>query len=51
MPIDLSTQLPALLLGLAAAAGAAPLAVIAAAPLIGGLISDPHKNNQMFTTG
>ncbi|MDG4827175.1 Rieske 2Fe-2S domain-containing protein [Asanoa sp. WMMD1127] len=39
------------LLGLAAAAGAAPLAVLAAAPLIGGLIKNPHANNQMFTTG
>ncbi len=39
------------LLGLSALAGLAPVGIAAAAPLVGGLISDPHKNNQMFTTG
>ncbi|SBT44991.1 cytochrome bc1 complex Rieske iron-sulfur subunit [Micromonospora auratinigra] len=39
------------LLGLSALAGLAPVAAVAAAPLVGGLISNPHKNNQMFTTG
>ncbi|MFG2055736.1 ubiquinol-cytochrome c reductase iron-sulfur subunit [Micromonospora sp. NPDC048930] len=39
------------LLGLSVLAGLAPVGAVAAAPLVGGLISDPHKNNQMFTTG
>ncbi|TQJ24228.1 menaquinol-cytochrome c reductase iron-sulfur subunit precursor [Micromonospora sp. A202] len=39
------------LLGISLLAGLAPVAAVAAAPLVGGLISDPHKNNQMFTTG
>jgi ubiquinol-cytochrome c reductase iron-sulfur subunit len=39
------------LLGLSLLAGLAPVGAVAAAPLIGGLIEQPHKNNQMFTTG
>lgn len=39
------------LLGLSLLAGLAPVGALAAAPLIGGLIKDPHENNQMFTTG
>jgi len=39
------------LLGLAAAAGLAPVAVVIAAPVIGGLIKNPHADNQLFTTG
>jgi quinol---cytochrome c reductase iron-sulfur subunit len=39
------------LLGLAAAAGLAPVAVVIAAPIVGGLIKNPHADNQMFTTG
>jgi ubiquinol-cytochrome c reductase iron-sulfur subunit len=39
------------LLGISLLAGLAPVGAVAAAPLIGGLISNPHKNNQMFTTG
>ncbi|MFI7605046.1 ubiquinol-cytochrome c reductase iron-sulfur subunit [Micromonospora sp. NPDC049366] len=39
------------LLGISLLAGLAPVAAVAAAPLVGGLISNPHKNNQMFTTG
>nr|MDT0662176.1 Rieske 2Fe-2S domain-containing protein [Micromonospora sp. DSM 115978] len=39
------------LLGVSLLAGLAPVGAVAAAPLIGGLISDPHKDNQMFTTG
>ncbi|MFC5922481.1 ubiquinol-cytochrome c reductase iron-sulfur subunit [Micromonospora vulcania] len=39
------------LLGISLLAGLAPVAAVAAAPLVGGLISQPHKNNQMFTTG
>ncbi|WP_229400298.1 cytochrome bc1 complex Rieske iron-sulfur subunit [Micromonospora okii] len=39
------------LLGISLLAGLAPVGAVAAAPLVGGLISDPHKNNQMFTTG
>ncbi|GAA1856472.1 cytochrome bc1 complex Rieske iron-sulfur subunit [Asanoa iriomotensis] len=39
------------LLGLAAAAGLAPVAVVFAAPIVGGLIKNPHADNQMFTTG
>ncbi|SCE89451.1 menaquinol-cytochrome c reductase iron-sulfur subunit precursor [Micromonospora viridifaciens] len=39
------------LLGVSLLAGLAPVGAVVAAPLIGGLISDPHKNNQMFTTG
>ncbi|MEV0717911.1 Rieske 2Fe-2S domain-containing protein [Asanoa sp. NPDC050611] len=39
------------LLGLAAAAGLAPVAVVVAAPIVGGLIKNPHADNQMFTTG
>ena len=39
------------LLGISLLAGLAPVGVVAAAPLVGGLISNPHRNNQMFTTG
>ena len=39
------------LLGLSLAAGLAPVALVAAAPLIGGLIKNPHNNNQLNTTG
>ncbi|MEV4759168.1 Rieske 2Fe-2S domain-containing protein [Micromonospora sp. NPDC049559] len=39
------------LLGISLLAGLAPVGAVAAAPLIGGLIQQPHKNNQMFTTG
>ena len=39
------------LLGLSLAAGLAPVALVAAAPLIGGLIKNPHANNQLNTTG
>ncbi|MEV1287870.1 Rieske 2Fe-2S domain-containing protein [Micromonospora sp. NPDC049679] len=38
------------LLGISLLAGLAPIGAAAAAPLVGGLISQPHKNNQMFTT-
>ncbi|MBM0226572.1 MULTISPECIES: ubiquinol-cytochrome c reductase iron-sulfur subunit [Micromonospora] len=39
------------LLGISLLAGLAPVGAVVAAPLVGGLISDPHKDNQMFTTG
>lgn len=39
------------LLGLSLLAGLAPVGALAVAPLIGGFIEQPHKNNQMFTTG
>ncbi|TCB97860.1 Rieske (2Fe-2S) protein [Micromonospora zingiberis] len=39
------------LLGVSLLAGLAPVGAVAAAPLVGGLISDPHKNNQLMTTG
>ncbi|WP_410811050.1 ubiquinol-cytochrome c reductase iron-sulfur subunit [Micromonospora sp. 067-2] len=39
------------LLGISLLAGLAPVGAVVAAPLVGGLISQPHKNNQMFTTG
>ncbi|WFE94061.1 Rieske 2Fe-2S domain-containing protein [Micromonospora sp. WMMD987] len=39
------------LLGVSLVAGLLPVGAVAAAPLVGGLISNPHKNNQMFTTG
>ncbi|MEV6694038.1 Rieske 2Fe-2S domain-containing protein [Micromonospora sp. NPDC051196] len=39
------------LLGVSLLAGLAPVGAVAAAPLVGGLISDPHKDNQMMTTG
>ncbi|NES12348.1 MULTISPECIES: ubiquinol-cytochrome c reductase iron-sulfur subunit [Micromonospora] len=39
------------LLGASLLAGLLPVGAVAAAPLVGGLISNPHKNNQMFTTG
>ncbi|MFU8849954.1 ubiquinol-cytochrome c reductase iron-sulfur subunit [Micromonospora sp. SL1-18] len=39
------------LLGVSLLAGLAPVGAVVAAPLIGGLIENPHKNNQMFTTG
>ncbi|MEV6377200.1 cytochrome bc1 complex Rieske iron-sulfur subunit [Micromonospora musae] len=39
------------LLGISLLAGLVPIGAVAAAPLVGGLISNPHKNNQMFTTG
>ncbi|MEQ4302136.1 Rieske 2Fe-2S domain-containing protein [Plantactinospora sp. B6F1] len=39
------------LLGVSLLAGLAPVGAVAAAPLIGGLIEQPHKNNQMFVTG
>ncbi|MFU8872456.1 ubiquinol-cytochrome c reductase iron-sulfur subunit [Micromonospora sp. SL4-19] len=39
------------LLGMSLLAGLVPVGAVVAAPLIGGLIENPHKNNQMFTTG
>ncbi|MBX7265987.1 Rieske 2Fe-2S domain-containing protein [Micromonospora sp. Llam7] len=39
------------LLGVSLLAGLAPVGAVVAAPLVGGLISQPHKDNQMFTTG
>ncbi|MDG4765149.1 Rieske 2Fe-2S domain-containing protein [Solwaraspora sp. WMMD406] len=39
------------LLGVSLLAGLAPVAAVAAAPLVGGLIRDPHEDNQMATTG
>ncbi|WP_262282367.1 ubiquinol-cytochrome c reductase iron-sulfur subunit [Micromonospora sp. MA102] len=39
------------LLGVSLLAGLLPVGAVVAAPLVGGLISNPHKNNQMFTTG
>ncbi|WP_346539167.1 Rieske 2Fe-2S domain-containing protein [Micromonospora sp. DPT] len=39
------------LLGVSLVAGLLPVGAVVAAPLVGGLISDPHKNNQMFRTG
>ncbi|WP_433529260.1 cytochrome bc1 complex Rieske iron-sulfur subunit [Micromonospora sp. CA-263727] len=39
------------LLGVSLLAGLVPVGAVVAAPLVGGLISQPHKNNQMFTTG
>jgi ubiquinol-cytochrome c reductase iron-sulfur subunit len=39
------------LLGLALAAGLAPIGLAVAAPVIGGLIKQPHQDNQMFRTG
>ncbi|GAB3350621.1 Rieske 2Fe-2S domain-containing protein [Micromonospora halotolerans] len=39
------------LLGVSLLAGLVPVGAVVAAPLVGGLISNPHKNNQMFTTG
>ncbi|HEX7746966.1 MAG TPA: Rieske 2Fe-2S domain-containing protein [Micromonosporaceae bacterium] len=39
------------LLGISLLLGLAPVGALAAAPLVGGLITDPHKNKQMFTTG
>ncbi|MEU3457352.1 Rieske 2Fe-2S domain-containing protein [Micromonospora sp. NPDC006766] len=39
------------LLGVSLLAGLAPVGAAAAAPLIGGLIRNPHKDNEMFTTG
>ncbi|MFC7548366.1 ubiquinol-cytochrome c reductase iron-sulfur subunit [Plantactinospora sp. GCM10030261] len=39
------------LLGLTALLGLAPVGLVAAAPLVGGLIKQPHEKNQMFTTG
>ncbi|WP_428964396.1 cytochrome bc1 complex Rieske iron-sulfur subunit [Micromonospora fluostatini] len=39
------------LLGISLLAGLVPVTAVAAAPLVGGLISDPHKNNQLATTG
>ena len=39
------------LLGLSLLAGLLPVGAAVAAPLIGGLIHNPHKNKQMFTTG
>ncbi|MDG4796474.1 Rieske 2Fe-2S domain-containing protein [Micromonospora sp. WMMD1082] len=39
------------LLGVSLLAGLLPVGAVAAAPLVGGLISQPHKDNQMFTTG
>ncbi|SDZ05930.1 menaquinol-cytochrome c reductase iron-sulfur subunit precursor [Micromonospora pattaloongensis] len=39
------------LLGISLLAGLAPIGAVVAAPLVGGLISQPHKNNQMFRTG
>jgi ubiquinol-cytochrome c reductase iron-sulfur subunit len=39
------------LLGISLLAGLAPVGAVAVAPLVGGLISQPHKDNRMFTTG
>lgn len=39
------------LLGISLLAGLAPVGAVAAAPLVGSLIKDPHKNRQLFTTG
>ncbi|QOC90996.1 cytochrome bc1 complex Rieske iron-sulfur subunit [Micromonospora craniellae] len=39
------------LLGMSLLAGLVPVGAVAAAPLVGGLISDPHANDQMMTTG
>jgi len=39
------------LLGITLAAGLAPVAAVIAAPIIGGMIKDPHDGNQMFSTG
>ncbi|MET7969712.1 Rieske 2Fe-2S domain-containing protein [Micromonospora sp. NPDC005305] len=39
------------LLGVSLLAGLLPVGAVVAAPLVGGLISNPHKNRQMFTTG
>jgi len=39
------------LLGISLLAGLAPVGAVAAAPLIGGLIKNPHQDNRMFTTG
>ncbi|MFF5216223.1 ubiquinol-cytochrome c reductase iron-sulfur subunit [Micromonospora sp. NPDC000442] len=39
------------LLGVSLLAGLLPVGAVAAAPLVGGLISDPHKDDQMMTTG
>ena len=39
------------LLGISLLAGLAPVGALAAAPLVGGLIKNPHDKNQMFTTG
>ncbi|TDB80308.1 MULTISPECIES: ubiquinol-cytochrome c reductase iron-sulfur subunit [unclassified Micromonospora] len=39
------------LLGVSLVAGLLPVGAVAAAPLVGGLIKQPHENNQMFTTG
>ncbi|MTK03742.1 ubiquinol-cytochrome c reductase iron-sulfur subunit [Micromonospora sp. CP22] len=39
------------LLGVSLLAGLLPVGAVAAAPLVGGLISNPHKDNQMMTTG
>jgi ubiquinol-cytochrome c reductase iron-sulfur subunit len=38
------------LLGLSLLAGVAPVGAVIAAPLVGGMISNPHKNNQLMTT-
>lgn len=39
------------LLGISLLAGLAPVGAVAAAPLIGGLIKNPNKDKQLFTTG
>lgn len=39
------------LLGISLLAGLAPVGAVVAAPLVGGMISNPHKDNQMFRTG
>jgi len=39
------------LLGMAALAGMAPLGIVLAAPLVGGLIKNPHKPDIFFHTG
>jgi ubiquinol-cytochrome c reductase iron-sulfur subunit len=39
------------LLGVSLLAGLLPVGAVAVAPLVGGLISNPHKDNQMMTTG
>ena len=39
------------LLGISLLAGLAPFGAVAAAPLVGSLIKDPHKDRELFTTG
>ncbi len=39
------------LLGVSLLAGLAPVGAVAVAPLVGGMITNPHKNNELMTTG